>query len=92
MPFPRVQLDNFLRQAAQDIITILTDPPSTKNPTLESGYPVRNALLTFSTQLKRLDTIPQQKPSHEAAALRVKTPPLLKHTLLPAAALRVVPS
>ena len=54
-------LDNFLRQAAQDIITILTDTPSNTTPKLEAEYPVRNALLTLATQFKCVDTIPNQK-------------------------------
>ena len=29
VPMPQVELEDFLRQAASDIITILTDPPST---------------------------------------------------------------
>ena len=39
-----------------------------------------------------MDTIPHQQQSHEAAYPRVQTPPLLKHTLTPAAAPRVGPS
>ena len=60
VPFLRVMLDNFLRQAAQDIITILTDTPSTTTPTLEAVYPVQNALLTLAAQIKCVDNIPQQ--------------------------------
>ena len=51
IPFPQVKLDDFLRQAATDIITILTKPPSSTTPSLQSGDPVRNALLTLATQL-----------------------------------------
>ena len=50
---------DFLKQAATDIITILTNPPSTTTPSLEAGDPVRNALLTLATQLHRIDTIPE---------------------------------
>ena len=81
--FLRVKLNNFLQQAAQDIITILTNPPPTTTPTLEAGDSFRNALLTLATELKSVDTIPQQQQSHEVAATRVQTSPLLKHTVPP---------
>ena len=35
--FPRILLDNFLKQAATDIITILTQPPSLVIPSLKAG-------------------------------------------------------
>lgn len=54
-----MKLADFLKQAAEDIITILTTPPSTTTPSLQAGDPVRNALLTLATQLKRIDTIPE---------------------------------
>ena len=57
IPFPRVKLQDFLVQAATDIITLLTSPPSTTTPSLQAGDPVRNALLTLATQLKRIDKI-----------------------------------
>ena len=92
VPFPRVKLDDFLQHAAQHIITILTNPPSTKTPILEAIDHARNALLNVATQLKRVDTIPQQQQSHKAASMRVQTPPILKHTLPPEVSPRVVPS
>ena len=57
-PFPQVKLEDHLKQAASDIITILTQPPSTTTPSLQAGYPVRNALLTLATQLKWIEPIP----------------------------------
>ena len=51
-------LDNFLRQTAEDIITILTNPPTSNKPLLKAGDPTRNALLEIATLLKRVDTIP----------------------------------
>jgi hypothetical protein len=62
IPFPDIRLDDFLRQAANDIITILTQPQSPTTPTLQAGDPVRNALLTLATQLKRIDNIPEPLP------------------------------
>ena len=58
IPFPELKLDDYLRQAAGDIISILTLPPSTTTPSLEAGDPVRNALLNLATQLKRMQPIP----------------------------------
>ena len=45
VPFPEVKITDFLRQAASDIIDILTHPPSTTTPSLEAGDPTLNALL-----------------------------------------------
>ena len=58
IPFPQVKLDDFLRQAATDIITILTAPPSTTTPALQAGDPTRNALLEIATVLNRVETMP----------------------------------
>ena len=37
IPYPEVKLEHFLKQAASDIITILTTPPSTTTPSLQAG-------------------------------------------------------
>ena len=73
VPFPEIKLDDFLRQAASDIITILTQPPSTTTPSLQAGDPVRNALTTLATQLQRIEDIPEL-PSTPAASPRVEAP------------------
>ena len=57
-PFPAVKLTDHLKQAAGDIVNILTAPPSTTTPSLAAGDPVRNALLTLATQLNRVEPIP----------------------------------
>ena len=54
VPFPEIKLKDFLVQVAGDIITILTQPSSTTTPSLAAGDPVRNALVTLTTQLKRI--------------------------------------
>ena len=59
IPFPSVNIDDYLRQAATDIITILTSPPSTTTPTLQAGDPVRNALLELATLLNRAKPLPK---------------------------------
>ena len=43
IPFPNVTLTDHLRQAASDLITILTAPPLTNVPSLAAGDPTRNA-------------------------------------------------
>ena len=58
VPFPRVTTEDFLKQAATDIIRILSQPAPTSIPTLEAGSNTRNALLKLATILKRTDTIP----------------------------------
>ena len=57
IPFPKVGIEDFLRQAENDIITILTDPPSTTTLKLQAGDPIRNGLLQLATLLKRVENI-----------------------------------
>ena len=72
VPFPEIKLEYFLRQAAEDIVTILTLLPSTTAPSLEAGDPFQNALLTLATQLKRV----QQNPYQEIIPETVSSPRL----------------
>ena len=58
IPYPEVKIDNFLRQAATDIITILTAPPSTTTPSLQAGDVTKNALLDIATILHRAEDLP----------------------------------
>ena len=46
--FPQVNLTDFLKQAASDIVNILSKPPSYNVPSLKAGDPVRNALFTLA--------------------------------------------
>ena len=59
VPFPKVNLQDHLTQAAEDIITILTQPPNSTTPILRAGYPIRNALLDIAQQLKRVENLPE---------------------------------
>ena len=63
IPFPEVKLTDFLRQAASDIIDVLTNPPSTTVPSLQAGDPTRNALLEIATQLQRIQPLPESLSS-----------------------------
>ena len=91
IPFPEVKLQYYLRQATSDIISILTLSPSTTTPSLESGDPVWNTLVTLAIQLKRIDHIPDKLPIYDAASPRVETTVLPKHYSPPAEFSRVVP-
>ena len=51
--FPSVSVHDFIKQAATDLITLLTNPPSNIIPTLEAGDPTRNALLRIAAQFNR---------------------------------------
>ena len=57
IPFPEVKIDDFLRQAATDIITILTHPPPTTVPSLQAGDSTKNAILELASILNRADNI-----------------------------------
>ena len=52
IPFPNITTKDYLKQAAEDIITILTQPPSTTTPSLEAGDPVCLALHQIAEQLQ----------------------------------------
>ena len=66
---PEVKLDDFLRQAASDIITLLTSPPSSTTVSLEEGDKTRNALLKIAETLKTAEKLPAPvKPSQPVPA------------------------
>lgn len=58
IPFPVIKIDDYLRQAASDIITILTSSPSTTVPTLNAGDKACNALLEIVTILNQATDLP----------------------------------
>ena len=70
-PFPEIKLEDFLRKANEDIVTILTFPPSITTPSLKAGDPVLNVLLTLATQLKRVQKKLSRKIPEAVASLRV---------------------
>ena len=55
--FPKSKIKDFLRQAATDMITMLTDSPSTTAPSLQAVDPIRNGLLQLAKLLKRVENI-----------------------------------
>ena len=55
--FPEVKIDDFLCQAATDIISILTHPPPSTVPSLEAGETTKNALLKLALLLNSQEDI-----------------------------------
>ena len=58
IPFPNIDLDNYLRQTAVYIITIIPATPSPSTSTLKVGDPTQNILLEIATVLTRADMLP----------------------------------
>ena len=88
IPFPSVKLKDYLIQSADDIISLLTYPPSNTTPSLQEGDPVRNALLELATQLKRIEKLPEthNPQQHDALSPRVQ-----KHTSIPSPSTQSIP-
>ena len=63
IPVPTVTTDEFLRQAVDDIITILTTPSKDIDPQLQVGNTTKNALLQVAKILKTADKLPNAVPS-----------------------------
>ena len=59
VPFPKLNLQDHLTQAADNIITVLTQPTNYTTLSLREGDPIRNALLDIAQQLKRVENIPE---------------------------------
>ena len=56
--FSKVNLNDYLKQAAGDIIHHLTAPPSKIAPSLQAGDPIYNALLQKAKQLQWAQPLP----------------------------------
>ena len=74
IPIPKTNIDDYLRQSAQDIITILSAPPSTTALSLSAGDPVRNALLEIAQLLGRAEPLiqPTTNTSDDSSSPRVE--------------------
>ena len=62
--FPIVSTDTFLKQAALDIITLLTNPPKAFPPSLQAGDETKNAILQLAIILGR-NTLPNQQMNQQ---------------------------
>ena len=66
-----------MRQVAEDIISILTTPPTPTTPSLEADDKIRNELLKITIIMKRADRLPVASLSNfqdDTENPRVKTP------------------
>ena len=93
--YPQINLDDFLRQTAGDIISILTQPQSSVVPTLQVGdetkYTPRNSKfskqaddLPIQVQSPSLNILPLPRVSptiqHESPKLITNDPKKVSHT------------
>ena len=58
IPFPKVTTENFIKQAALDIVYILTNPPLSFPTSLQAGDPLKNALLKIVDALHQTVEFP----------------------------------
>ena len=71
IPFPEVKLEDFIRHALSDIITLLTDPPSKTTVSLQAGNETQNALLQIATILNRTSPWIKASLANDATLRRV---------------------
>ena len=69
IPFPEVKIDDFIRQAATDIITILTHPPATTVHSLQAVDSTKNAIMELASILNRSDNISNKLETQRKVAL-----------------------
>lgn len=74
IPFPKVSIEDHLRQASEDIVRILSDPKSIPMfPTLQLGDPTQNALRQLATALNSAAPLPPVPPMLESNTDRPQT-------------------
>ena len=78
--FPKIAIDDFLKQAAMDIIAILADPPSTTTLSLKVGDETRNALLELARTFNRVEKLPLCKIPSAPRVNETSTPPKVQET------------
>ena len=69
IPFPEVKINDSLRQAATDIISILTHPPPTTVPSLQAGDYTKKAILELGSILNRSREISNKLEDQRKVAL-----------------------
>ena len=67
--FHKLLLKVFLRQAANDIISMLTKSPNLSIPTMEDGDKTRNAILKLAMLVNRVDDLPTLPKIHHHTTL-----------------------
>ena len=94
--FPKVTTEDFLRQAAADIISLLTHPPPSTVPSLQGGDATKNALLDLATILntstKALHDLQDSTKRTTAAAanLQASKQPNPINTTFPQSTLQII--
>ena len=71
IPYLAVKIDDFLRQAATDLVSIRTHPPSSTFPNLEAGDATKNALLKLALLLNPSNDITTTIQRQHSIALAI---------------------
>ena len=79
IPYPKINLDDYLRQATDDIISILTNPPHHTTPTLKLGDKTKNALLKIAKIFHRDEPIPLIPENNPPPRVDITSPPRVKN-------------
>ena len=69
--FPTVNIDGFLTQVVEDIITILKNPPEPKVPSLESGDETNNVQLKIVLLFDRMDGTNKKLPMQHKQTINI---------------------
>jgi hypothetical protein len=75
VPFPTVTADEYLRQTAADMLTLLQDQTANPIPSLTYGSPITNAYIQIAQILKRATARPEPTPIAAAPEQRVPIGP-----------------
>jgi hypothetical protein len=89
VPFPKVSTDNYLRQTATDMLTLLQGPASPPIPSLTYRSDTTNAYIQIAKILKQATTFPT--PPALEQRVPVVTPAAPEKRVLPPAPLKLVP-
>ena len=60
--FPAVKIDDFLTQAAENIIKVLKNPPAPIVPSFEAGYETNNSILKLALIFDQMDGTNKKNP------------------------------
>ena len=58
VPFPQVKVEDYLRQAVTDVVSLLKNPPASTYPTLQYGNSTLNAFRQIAETLNRAAQVP----------------------------------
>ena len=68
VPIPKMQLEDFLRQTATDIVHLLKQPPSSVVPSLQAGEPTYNAIRDIACIFNQPELLPNLKQIQQPRA------------------------